>query len=196
MSSLLLLSGGIDSTALAALRRPACCLTIDYGQLPAAAEAEAAAAVAGSLGIPWQVVTVDARAIGSGDLAGRPATLSAPASEWWPYRNQLLATIGAAHALHQGLNEVVLASVREDGFHVDGSAPFYERLSRLIAMQEGGIRVIAPAVNMTTIDLIREASVDRGLLDWTHSCHRSNFPCGLCRGCLKRLETFGRLGWT
>jgi len=38
MSDLLLLSGGIDSVAIAAWKRPEICLTIDYGQRSARAE--------------------------------------------------------------------------------------------------------------------------------------------------------------
>lgn len=58
MSDLLLLSGGIDSIALAAWLRPAECLTINYGQRPAAAEFSASAAVCKDLQLPHKLIDV------------------------------------------------------------------------------------------------------------------------------------------
>lgn len=97
MTQLLLLSGGLDSTCLAAWLRPDHCLSVDYGQRPAQAEQHAAAAVAGQLDIPVTHIKVDASAVGCGLMAGdnfQPDATSAavPTPEWWPYRNQLLIT--------------------------------------------------------------------------------------------------------
>ena len=52
MSAVLLLSGGMDSTALAAWKRPSACVTVDYGQQAAAAELKAATLVGELLGLP------------------------------------------------------------------------------------------------------------------------------------------------
>src|SRR5690349_9850191 len=95
----ILLSGGIDSIALAYWKRPDLAITIDYGQLPARAEIDAATAAARDLELEHDIVRIDCRSIGSGDLAGTLSHAVAPAPEWWPYRNQLLITIAAAHGL-------------------------------------------------------------------------------------------------
>lgn len=59
MSSCLLLSGGLDSVALCYLERPALALTIDYGQLAAEAEINAAEAVCQSTSIRHHVLRAD-----------------------------------------------------------------------------------------------------------------------------------------
>ena len=74
MSDLLLLSGGIDSIAIAAWCRPASCLTIDYGQRPAPAEIDSAAEVCRRLGLVHDVIRVPVGRLGSGILAGQPAS--------------------------------------------------------------------------------------------------------------------------
>ncbi|MEX0153800.1 7-cyano-7-deazaguanine synthase [Microbacterium sp. LMI1-1-1.1] len=186
-SALVLLSGGLDSTALASLLRPALTVFIDYGQLPHTAESRAAGAVAAHLGLPFERVRLPLRELGGGLMMDDTPLPGSPSPEWWPYRNQFLATAGAAVALRHGLSRVALASVEGDGDrHVDGSQAFYRQLNALMKMQEGGIEVVAPAAQTTTVDLLRQATADRALLGWTVSCHRANEPCGDCPGCWKR----------
>lgn len=188
-AKLLLLSGGVDSTALAAWLPCDAALTIDYGQLPAVGEINAATSVAGALSVAHDVVTVDASAVGSGLLAGSESPTVAPSAEWWPFRNQLLVTIAAAYAIGHDFDEVIIGSVAGDGVrHHDGTPGFYDALAQLIAMQEGGIRVTAPAAGMTAIDLLNHSGISLDVLAWTHSCHRSDLACGDCPGCWKRAE--------
>jgi 7-cyano-7-deazaguanine synthase len=52
MAKAILLSGGIDSIALAYWQRPDIAITIDYGQAPAQAEINASTAVASALWKP------------------------------------------------------------------------------------------------------------------------------------------------
>src|SRR4051812_5109212 len=96
LKRLLLLSGGMDSIALAWAIRPDLSLTIDYGQLAAPGEIRAAKAVCAELGLGHKVLKIDCSGIGSGDMAGARPSEVAPVSEWWPFRNQLLVTMGAA----------------------------------------------------------------------------------------------------
>src|SRR4051794_34915412 len=99
MSVAILLSGGMDSVALAYWKRPAIAYTVDYGQLPAAGETRAAAAVCGSLSIRHRVLRLPARELGSGDMAGGTPSDLAPVPEWWPFRNQLLLTVAGAASI-------------------------------------------------------------------------------------------------
>lgn len=194
MKSLLLLSGGIDSTSVAAWHGCDGTLTIDYGQVSARGEINAAVAVAAALRVTNETVVVDASAVGSGFLAGRRPWNDSVPPEWWPFRNQLLATIGAAYALGNGYSEVLLGAVAGDGArHADGSQAFFERLDALVAMQEGGIRVRAPARHLTALELLRESGLSRDVLGWTHSCHKSDLACGDCPGCWKRQQLLDEL---
>lgn len=196
--SLLLLSGGLDSAALAALLRPALCLAIDYGQRPAAAELRAAENISRTLNLTFEAIHVDLAAVGGGLLRGEEDDLQwAPSPEWWPYRNQLLVTTAAAVALRRGLGTVVIGSVAGDRErHLDGAPEFYERLDGLLSMQEGGIRVSTPVIGESSVELLRRSPLSDEALVWTFSCQRSNHPCGNCPGCWKRaavLQEAGRL---
>lgn len=185
--SVLLLSGGLDSACLAAMIRPALALFVDYGQKPRHAEAQAASAVAKHLNLPFTTVKLPLGDLGGGLMHDDVPLPGAPSPEWWPFRNQFLATAGAAVAVRHGLSHVALGSVRGDGDrHVDGSNAFYERLNAVVRMQEGSVEVTAPAVHLSTVELLREVGADRSLIGWTVSCHRANDPCGGCPGCWKR----------
>lgn len=149
MTRVLLLSGGIDSTCVAAWLRPEACLYLDYGQRPARAEAVASARVAQSLQIPWHRLTADCSEAGSGLMAAGPRLAVAPTPEWWPFRNQLLLTLGAAWAVRERVDEILVGAVAGDGArHRDGTAWFYEQVDVLVSGQEGGVRVRAPALDL------------------------------------------------
>lgn len=195
MIEALLLSGGMDSVALALWKRPAHAITIDYGQRAASGELRAACQVCEVLGIRHHVVTADCRSLGSGDMAGTPALAGAPVPEWWPYRNQLLVTLGAMKAILLGASALLVGSVKTDAAHADGRPEFYTAIDRVVALQESGMRVLAPAIEMTTSELIRTVEVDRSLLGWCHSCHVDEYACGRCRGCQKHRAVLKELGY-
>lgn len=218
--ALLLLSGGMDSAALAAWVRPAAALFVNYGQRPAQAEERAAHAIAGALDIPFDKLTVDLSALGSGLMHADSSHLKgdvpqtevrslaeeiSPSPEWWPLRNQLLCTIAAAWALGGRvphgvrIKKVLTATVGTDGArHVDGTPGFYSAIDTLTSMQEGGIRILAPVGEMAPEQLLVESGISEDVLAWSHSCHRASSPCSACPGCWKReqlLDHVRRLGY-
>ncbi len=194
MKSALLLSGGMDSVALAYWRRPSVAITVDYGQVPVAGEIRASRAVAEILGIPHQILHVDCSSLGSGDLIGRPALSLAPMPEWWPFRNQLLLTLAAMSLVAAGVEQLWIGTVISDSAHADGTPAFLEGMNHLLELQEGGIQVVAPAIGMTSVELIRRSGIPREILAYAHSCHTNAFACGQCRGCCKHYETLEALG--
>lgn len=185
VTSAILLSGGIDSIALAWWTRPDVALTVDYGHVSAAGEIRAASTVCRRLGLQHEILEVDCSSLGSGDLSGRPPLDIAPVSEWWPFRNQLLVTLAGIRSLSLGVEKLLVASVSSDGQHVDGTAEFYRALDQLMQLQEGRLRLEAPALSLTSAELVRRSGVPRDVLAWAHSCHMSDFACGTCRGCCK-----------
>jgi 7-cyano-7-deazaguanine synthase len=184
MSAVLLFSGGIESTAIAYWKRPEFLLHIDYGHRPAMGELRAARAIAKRTNLSLKEVRVDCSAIGSGELAGCAPKSCAPASSWWPFRNQLLITFGATVALDLCADILYFGSVATDRLYADNSPQFLDTLRRLIALQEGNLSLEGPAINLTTRQLVHESRIPYSLLAWTHSCHVSNWACGQCRGCL------------
>lgn len=194
MKTALLLSGGMDSVAIAYWMRPEVGITVDYGQRAAQAEVRAAAAVCDELNIEHHVIGADLRALGSGDMAGAaPATL-APVSEWWPFRNQMLVTLAAMKAVSIDVNKLLIGTLRTDGMHADGTPEFIAAMNALLRCQEGEIALDAPAICLTGAELIKTSAVPPDLLAWAHSCHVANEACGMCRGCRKHYETLEELG--
>ena len=194
MKEALLLSGGQDSAALLYLIRPSVAITIDYGQRPAEGEIQASQQLCATISVEHRLVRADCSALGSGDLAGKAALGNAPVSEWWPYRNQLLATLAGAIALEEGCNRLALGTVKTDDIHRDGTLQFYAALSSLMSLQEGGLEVCAPAIGLTTAELVRQSGIPMDQLFWAHSCHVSNVACGVCRGCIKHRNVTYELG--
>lgn len=194
MKTALLLSGGMDSMALAFWKRPQVAITIDYGQLPADAERNASNSICVQLGIEHHVITVDLRSLGSGDLAGLPPAKSAPVSEWWPFRNQMLVTLAAMKLISHDVSEIMIGALRTDCQHVDGTLLYLRALGTLLEMQEGSIQLTAPAVEMTGAELVERSGIPEDMLAWAHSCHIANLACGRCRGCQKHYQTLQLLG--
>ena len=191
----LLLSGGMDSFALAYQEKPNIAVTIDYGQRPASAETGAARILTDRLSIQHVTISADLSALGSGDLACTPALENAPVSDWWPFRNQMLITLAAMRLIQNGVNCLLIATVGSDSIHRDGTKEFMHKISQLLSMQEGAMLVEAPAINMSTVDLIKQSGIPYSLLAWAHSCHTSNIACGQCRGCVKHREVVTELGY-
>lgn len=194
MRELLLLSGGVDSAALAAWRRPALALTIDYGQRPAAAEIHASQQICGALDLPHETLTASVKHLGSGVMAGQQSSPHSENEEFWPFRNQYLITLAAMVAIQRGLDAVVIGTVATDGRHRDGSAEFLQALGATLHLQEGGIALLAPAKNMTSAQLVRLSKIDHAVLAWSHSCHAAALACGDCPGCNKHSQVMGELG--
>jgi 7-cyano-7-deazaguanine synthase len=195
LNQLLLLSGGMDSIALAWALRPHLSLTIDYGQRPAKGEIQAASAVCAELGLSHRVLSVDCKSLGAGDMAGTPALTMAPASDWWPFRNQLLITMAAALALKEGLSSVVIGVIASDSSHADGRPAFLESMKALLHSQEGALTLEYPAIKETTVELCRRIAIPHSVLAWAHSCHVTSFGCGWCRGCNKHRDSMRELGY-
>src|SRR3546814_5423621 len=112
----------------------------------------------------------------------------APVPEWWPFRNQLILTIAGAVALHLNETELMIGALRTDGVHADGRPEFIEMISALMQMQEGGLRVSAPAIELSAAELVRISGIPQSVLGWAHSCHTGNLACGQCRGCVKHYK--------
>lgn len=195
MRTALLLSGGMDSIAIAYWLRPEVGITVAYGQRAAEAEVRAAAAVCDALGIEHHVIEANLSALGSGDMAGLAPATMAPVSEWWPFRNQMLVTLAAMRAVVLDVNKLLIGSLRTDGIHADGKAAFIAAMSGVLECQEGALSLDAPAIKLSAAELIKTSGVPMDILAWAHSCHVANEACGMCRGCRKHYETVDELGF-
>lgn len=189
----ILLSGGMDSIALAYWKKPKYAFTIDYGQKAAKSEIKAASEVTKLLNIKHHIISIDCSSLGSGDMSCAKQLDIAPISEWWPYRNQLLVTLACMKGVVLKIDELLVGSVLTDGSHADGTVGFYDSISNLIGLQEGSISISVPAIKMSTVELIEKSKIPLSILLWAHSCHTSNQPCMHCNGCKKYLYTLQQL---
>lgn len=184
----------MDSAALAYWYRPAYAIHINYGQKCAEAELTSSKEISKAIGMNFITIHCDLSALGSGDMSGTKPLTVAPVSEWWPYRNQMLATIGAMRAVSLDVKTLLIGAVRTDGKHIDGTKAFFKKLNKLVIMQEGSLSVEAPAIALDTEKLISNSKIPLSILGWTHSCHTGNLPCGSCNGCLKHILVKQHIG--
>lgn len=180
----LLMSGGLDSSAIAWWKRPDLCVTLDYGQVAAKGEIAASTALCAAMGLNYRTIRADLSALGSGTMSGGRPVKGAAAAEFWPFRNQMLVTLAAMALLPLGAREIMLGAVATD-HHADGKEPFIRSLDGTMALQEGGVRVTAPALHLTTPELLRTSGFPYELIGLTFSCHVHEYACGQCGGCEK-----------
>jgi 7-cyano-7-deazaguanine synthase len=176
----ILLSGGIESTAIAYWLRPDFAITVDYGQPSFAGEMQAAKTIASVLSIPHECVSVSPYPPRT--PTPRPPTESH--SIWWPYRNQLLVTLAAIALAERGVSDIYVGLVKGDIFK-DCTPAFVDTLNRLLAMQERPVKVVAPARRLSTLELLKKSEIPYEMLGATTSCHVGVLPCGRCAGCTK-----------
>lgn len=189
----LLLSGGMDSIALLYWKRPDIAFTIDYGQKAAQAEIRTSAYLCEQLDIPHHVMRIDCSPLGSGDMSNTDSHPLAPQTDWWPYRNQMLLTFAAMYLIKHQVSKIMIGSVQSDQQFQDGTNQFIKLINDLIIFQEGNIMIEAPAINMSTLELIQQSKIPASLLLSAHSCHTGNIACGRCRGCQKYAYIIDRL---
>lgn len=194
MKAAILLSGGIDSAAVACWKRPALAITVDYGQLAAKAEVDAASRIAAKFNIQHEVIRLDLSDLGSGSMSHRAQLQVAASPEWWPFRNQLLITLAGMFAVREACQEILIGTVLSDGLHADGRPSFIECIDTMMSNQEGGLRLRAPAALMESTELVRIAGLGTSVIALCHSCHVGNLACGQCRGCQKSREVRNAAG--
>jgi 7-cyano-7-deazaguanine synthase len=172
--SVVLLSGGIDSTTLVASLaeqgEPTRCLFVDYGQSAAQDERAAAQSVAAHYGVRLQAIRLRGLSFGEGEIRGRNAFL-----------------------LHTGLLALPLGpAVLMIGIH--GGVPYVDCTEEFLKTQqrsfevhtEGEVQIAAPFVDMDKGDVLRLAQELDVPLQVTYSCERGGIPCGRCLSCLDR----------
>jgi len=137
-----------------------------------------------------KIIRVNLSDLGSGLLAGKSQLPASPTEEWWPFRNQFLVTVAAMAAIQINCSEVWIGTVAADRQrHSDGTAAFIQSLGKVMKLQEGSMRLFAPAVNIGSTTLLKRAKISPEILTWCHSCHTGPLACGTCPGCLKAEKT-------
>lgn len=170
-----LMSGGIDSSALAkfcldrGLRTRG--LFIDYGQAARNYEWRSVQAVASQLSIRADRLECRGQSFGAGELIGRNLFL-----------------VSAAIFLGQIHSGLIAIGVHDGTPYYDCSQPFIERVAAIIEEQSGGtLSLIAPFIGFQKPQIYSYFQSTGLDIEATYSCESGVFPpCGSCASCQDR----------
>jgi 7-cyano-7-deazaguanine synthase len=205
----LLLSGGLDSTTLAAWVKdqyagePVKAYTFLYGQKHAV-ELEAARKVAAHFGMEHFLIElppIHGSALTDADTAlpeGRDlAAVSGVAPSYVPARNLLF--LAQMASLQDAFGPAVLwLGVHHDDHtgYPDCRPEFIEAADQAVMFgTQYELRVEAPFVHWTKAEIIRWGLEHQVPYESTHSCYQGVSPaCGVCDTCQARLDAFAAAG--
>lgn len=203
MDSVLLASGGLDSTTLGywlAARgigfQP---LFINYGQHCAQTElATLRRVLPDEWGPSLEILQIKDIYRGSSSRMIREPNLweDEVSSEdfYLPYRNLLLLTVGAAYAQAGGYTHLYAAFINSNhAKEIDCSAEFFQKLAVLLK-EYGTVEVEMPFRNMSKYEVARIGIGLQAPIGETFSCQASSgIPCGACPNCVDRLDALRRI---
>lgn len=193
MKSVVLLSGGLDSTlALAMAVRDGHsveALTVTYGQTHAR-EVEAAQLIAEHYGVSQVRVAVSPVLFEGSALTGGAdiptAHADAPDSTYVPARNTVLLALAAARAEATGAKNVIIgANAADEAGYPDCRRKFIEAYRDVLQLGTlNHVWVMAPLLELSKSDILRRAYELDVPVEMTWSCYRGGLvQCGLCGAC-------------
>jgi 7-cyano-7-deazaguanine synthase len=197
MKTVLLFSGGLDSTVLlyALLREhhDLTCVGFDYGQRHLR-ELNAANEIALKSKVPFTILKLPGL---TGDLIGNfRDPIERPllgANTVVPGRNLLMLTIAAAFALARGCEAIAIAAHRGDAeFYPDCRTEFLYALESVFFTGYGGPKILRPFIDMSKNNIRLLGQELHVPFHKTWSCYRGmTQPCGECGACLERAKVLG-----
>ena len=205
--SVIVLSGGMDSTTLLHDRKEqiALAVTFDYGSKHNAREIECARKNCEMLGIEYIVIPLEfmgkyfksSLLIGGEEIPEGHYADENMKSTVVPFRNGIMLSIAAGLAESRGLKKVMLANHGGDhAIYPDCRRGFVDAMSE--AIRQGtydGIVIDAPYTDITKSDIARigkKIGVDYNL---TYSCYKGGEKhCGKCGTCVERMEALRDAG--
>ncbi len=203
--TVVLLSGGLDSTVLAAYLKTICdrvlAISVNYGQRHSI-ELQAATDVAKALSIPHTIVDLSSlQAVLKGSSQTDPS-IAVPEGHYEdptmrvtvvPNRNMILLAVATAFAISNGIDTVAYAAHRGDhAIYPDCRQEFVDALSIAMGLcHYDPIRLIAPFVNFTKADIVTQGDVIWAPMELSYSCYNGQpWHCGVCGTCQERREAF------
>lgn len=214
MKSIILLSGGLDSSTILAIakaeERELYALSFRYGQRHAI-ELAAAERVARAAGVVEHTIfDLDLRQFGgsalTGDIAVPKNSLGAPGIPvtYVPARNAIFLSIALGYAEVRDAGEIWIGvnAVDYSGYP-DCRPEFVDAFRQVIltgtksGVERGIPRVVAPLITMTKADIIRTGSrlgVDYSLTVSCYDPDGDGRACGACDSCTLRRLGFAQAG--
>jgi 7-cyano-7-deazaguanine synthase len=210
MKSIVLLSGGMDSTLTAVIARnesgDVAALHLNYRHRTERRELQAFNDVADALSIKQRLV-VDIeflRHIGGSSLTDSAmqvtkadlTTTDIPSS-YVPFRNGNFLAIAASWAEVIGAERIYIGAVEEDSSgYPDCRRAFFDSFEQTIDLgtkPETQIRIMTPVIRMHKSEIVRESIRLSAPIEKTWSCYQSeDVACGVCDSCALRLRGFAQ----
>lgn len=209
MKTILIYSGGIDSTVLLyALRSEGCeiaALSINYGQRHER-ELACAAKICAELEVEHRIADLRGLApLLTGSSLTDPS-MSVPHGHYEeanmkatvvPNRNMLLLATAAAWAIARKADTIAYAAHHGDhAIYPDCREEFAEAMDQAIQLADWhSVRLLRPFVDLSKADIVRRGA-DLGVcFEQTWSCYEGGeMHCGLCGTCIERREAFHLAG--
>ena len=205
MKALVLFSGGLDSTVLAAQLladgAETRLLSIDYGQRHAK-ELQQAEKIAESLGLPHRILRLPdlGPLLGGSSLTddqvelpeGHYAEESMKATVV-PNRNMILLALAGGHALSLGFDTIAYAAHAGDHtIYPDCRPEFADAMESALGLADWEkLSLHRPFVHLSKTDLVKKGAELGAPLHLTWSCYAGREKhCGKCGTCVERKEAF------
>jgi 7-cyano-7-deazaguanine synthase len=209
MKAIVLLSGGLDSTVLAADLladgHEVKALSVDYGQRHRR-ELDHARAIAARLGIEHRIAdlstltpflagssqTSDDVAVPEGHYAEESMKLTVVSN-----RNMLLLSVATAWAVSSKADVIAYAAHNGDhAIYPDCRKEFIDKLAEAIAIADWHqVKLFAPFAEMSKADIARRGHEIGAPIELTWSCYKGGLThCGKCGTCVERREAFELAG--
>ncbi|MHB8157040.1 MAG: 7-cyano-7-deazaguanine synthase QueC [Desulfocucumaceae bacterium] len=206
MSSIILLSAGLDSTvSLAQALREGevkLCLTFDYGQRARLREIEASSKIARHYNIRHQVISLPfLKEITNTSLVNEEESVPVPcydelddkektaqtaAAVWVPNRNGIFINIAAGYAESMGARQVVTGfNAEEAKSFPDNSRDYLRSANKALSFSTmKGIRVVSYTLMLEKVDIIRLGRRLGAPFEYIWPCYHGGADlCGSCESC-------------
>ena len=212
MKSIVLLSGGMDSTLTATIARQelehVAVLHMNYRHRTERRELRAFYEVSDALGI-YERLVVDIeflRHIGGSSLtdssiAVTKANLTSTdiPNSYVPFRNGNFLAIASSWAEVIGAKAIYIGAVEEDSSgYPDCRRIFFDAFERAVDLgtkPDTHIRIITPVIHLRKKEIVSESLRLNAPIAATWSCYQSeDVACGECDSCMLRLRGFAEAG--
>lgn len=206
MKTLLIYSGGMDSTVLLyklrAEGKEVACMGVDYGQRHEK-ELDHAAAICNVLGVPFSVADLRGLRKLLGGSSQTDDTVPVPEGHYEeesmkatvvPNRNMIMLAVAAGHAMSIGADTVAYAAHAGDhAIYPDCRPEFAEALAAVIYLADWRkVELARPFVQMTKMGIANLGYDLKVPFEETWSCYKGgDVHCGKCGTCVERREALG-----
>ncbi|OGC39127.1 7-cyano-7-deazaguanine synthase QueC [candidate division WOR-3 bacterium RBG_13_43_14] len=200
-NSIILLSGGLDSTVSAAIAtrktKPLFALTFDYGQRAAIMEIKASRKICQILKIKHKIISLPffkdfkgLRMCNAGKKL-KPAHFRTLDQVWIPNRNGLFINIAACYAEHYNASFIVTGFNREEAMEFpDNSIRYIAAVNHsLFYSTRNRVKVISFVADYSKSQIYRIGIKYRAPLKLIYSCYLGGKEtCGQCASCRRLLN--------